>query len=340
MVPRDAQAKITLKSAMYNLDSFSKVKVLVIGDVMVDKYLWGEVTRISPEAPVPVVKLKKTSFIAGGAANVAANIAGLGATAYLIGIVGNDAEGQNFAEVLEKTDVSAEYIVKSVSRPTTVKTRIIAHNQQIARLDQESSEDPTEAEEDQLWHNFQDRAAEADILVISDYAKGVLSKNILARLIKYGRDNLKIVLIDPKGRDFSKYKGATLITPNKFEVAEVCGCSVDDTEKITRAGRELLTDLNLSAVIITRGEEGITLINKDSESITLGAVARKVYDVTGAGDTFIAALAVSIGAGNNYIDAAKIANTAAGLSVEAIGTSIVGISDIAVAIKEREEVIP
>lgn len=319
---------------MYNLDKFSKVKVLVIGDVMIDKYLWGDVSRISPEAPVPVVKLKKTSFIVGGAANVAANITGLGATAYLIGVVGDDAEGQIFTEILEKNNASSEYIVKSQNRPTTVKSRIIAHNQQIARLDQETSEPLTEEEEEEVWNNFQKLAATVDVIIISDYAKGVLSLPLLSRLIKSGVDHKKPLLVDPKGRDYSKYKNATLITPNKFEVAEVYGCGADDIQEVIAGGQQLLTDLNLTAIIITRGEDGMTLIEKDCLPQTFDAVSRKVYDVTGAGDTFISALAVAVGADNDLVTASRIANTAAGLAVEIVGTTSIKFSDLQRSLRE------
>ncbi|MGI8467818.1 MAG: D-glycero-beta-D-manno-heptose-7-phosphate kinase [Pyrinomonadaceae bacterium] len=313
---------------MYNLDNFSKVRVLVIGDVMIDKYLWGDVTRISPEAPVPVVRLKETSFIAGGAANVAANVAGLGATARLIGVVGDDVEGEIFTGILEKSGVSARHVVKSATRQTTVKTRIIAHNQQIARLDQETVEELNGQEEHFVRENFRAAAAEADILVVSDYGKGVLNQSLLASLITYAKEKGKTILIDPKGLDYSKYRGATIITPNKFEMAEVCGCGTTNTAEISRSGRKMLEDLELKAVIVTRGEEGITLIEKGRKPLTLKAVSRKVYDVTGAGDTFISALAVAVGAGENFRAASEIANAAAGLAVEDVGTTVIRINKL------------
>ena len=308
---------------MYKLKNFSRVKVLVIGDVMIDKYLWGDVTRVSPEAPVPVVRLQKTSLIAGGAANVAANVAGLGGVPYLVSVAGNDAEGLHLAEILENSNVSPQQIIFADGRQTTVKTRIIAHNQQIARLDQETLDEIDKNAERAVWEKFCGIADEADIFVVSDYGKGVLSESLLSNLINYAKKRGKIIMVDPKGLNYGKYRGATVITPNKFEMAAVCGCHPASVRELSHAGRKLLSELDLKAVVVTRGEEGLTLIEPQTEPLTLAAVGRKVFDVTGAGDTFIAALAVAVGAGENLRRAAEIANIAAGLSVEVFGTTVI-----------------
>lgn len=322
---------------MYKLKNFSKVKILVIGDVMIDKYLWGEVTRISPEAPVPVVNLKKTGYIAGGAANVAANVAGLGAAAYLIGVVGNDAEGQLLGRILSDANVSADYIVKIANRKTTVKTRIIAHSQQIARIDHETLDELVEDEESKVWQMVLRTAEEVNVIIVSDYGKGLLSVSLLSRLISYAKEHQKILMVDPKGRDYSKYRGATIITPNKSEIAEVCGCRTPfDGRELEDAGRRLLSELELKAVIITRGEEGMTLIEKNKKPLTLRSVGRKVYDVTGAGDTFISALATAAGAGESFRTAAKIANTAAGLAVEGVGTTVIKYNDLSEILQKMD----
>jgi D-beta-D-heptose 7-phosphate kinase/D-beta-D-heptose 1-phosphate adenosyltransferase len=322
---------------MPNLDNFEKVSVLVVGDVMIDKYLWGDVTRISPEAPVPVVNLRETTFRAGGAANVAANIVGLGASAFLVGITGNDAEGQIFAEVLEKAGVSAAHIFKSNERVTTTKTRIMAHNQQIARLDQESSQKLSHEEEENLWEKIQSAAQNVNVFVISDYAKGVLSEKLLKRLIILGNILEKLVVVDPKGRDYSKYKNATMITPNKFEIAEACGCRADDFEEITRAAQSLIEELKLKSLIVTRGEEGVTLFEKGGKFLTKAAVGRTVFDVTGAGDTFIATLAVALGAGNDAAQATEFANAGAGLAVEELGTTVINLKALKTVFKESHK---
>lgn len=308
------------------LDKFDKVKILVVGDVMLDRYFIGDVERISPEAPVPVVKLKKTSLIAGGAANVAANIAGLKGTPYLVGITGDDEEGNLLPWILEKTGVSAKYIFKIKNRRTTVKTRVLAHNQQIARIDQEETAPISEKEEEKIWRAIEEILNEIEIIVISDYQKGFLTKSLLARLITTGRSKGKKVLVDPKGRDYSKYTGASALTPNKFEVGEVSGINGGNSEELNEAGKKLKKNLKLEALLITRGEEGMTLFETGKKPLHLNALARHVYDVTGAGDTVIAALAMALGAGAKLPLAAEIANISAGLVVEEVGTCVIGLN--------------
>ena len=294
---------------------------------MIDKYLWGDVSRISPEAPVPVVKLKKTSLIAGGAANVAANIAGLGAKAYLVGVIGDDSDGAIFPEILGKANVSANYLLKTRNRQTTIKTRIIAHNQQVVRVDQETNEPLCEEDENRVLSVFENLLEEVNVIAVSDYNKGFLSKNLLSRLITSGKKRHKIILVDPKGRDFFKYSGANIITPNKLEVSEVCGINGNEGEML-EAGKGLLQSLMLEALLVTRGEEGMTLFENNKEPVHLKALARNVYDVTGAGDTVIATLAVALGAGKSFLESAEIANAAAGLVVEEVGTTIIKIENL------------
>jgi rfaE bifunctional protein kinase chain/domain len=283
-----------LNSRIPLFDYFSKVKILVVGDVMLDKYLCGEVDRISPEAPVPVVRLTDTNLVAGGAANVAANIAGLGATAFLVGITGSDDEGDLFPKVLDNSGISGKYLVKSDERPTTVKTRIIAHNQQIARIDQESINILSEVEEENVWLKIDKLLKSVDVVLLSDYNKGILTENLTSRLIRKANELGKPVLVDPKGKSYSKYMNATIITPNKSEVAEVCELEGDIEKQLDEAGQNLLTSLKLNALLITRGENGMTLMQRDGETVDFKTVAREVFDVTGAGDTVIAALAVAL----------------------------------------------
>jgi D-beta-D-heptose 7-phosphate kinase/D-beta-D-heptose 1-phosphate adenosyltransferase len=316
------------------IEKFSKVKVLVIGDVMLDRYWWGSVSRISPEAPVPVVRLERTSAVAGGAANVAANVVGLGAQAFLVGAVGRDPEAAMLSEILEKTDISSEYLIRLENRGTTVKTRIIAHSQQVVRLDQEQTVSISQAEGNKIVSEVEQIIEQADIVIISDYAKGFLGETLLTRLITTCGLHKQKVLVDPKGKDYSKYKGATLLTPNQKEAADACGLEESETASIETAGRILLENVSTEAVLITRGEKGMSLFQKDGETFNFEALARKVYDVTGAGDTVIATLAVALGAGLNYFEAAKIANIAAGLVVEQIGTTAVNIELLGKALPE------
>lgn len=306
---------------MQSLEGFSKVKVLVFGDIMLDRYWWGSVSRISPEAPVPVVKLDRTTLIAGGAANVAANIAGLGAKPFLVGVIGKDDEGKSFPKVLEESGISADYLVEIENRPTTVKTRVVAHSQQIVRLDNETTEELTSEQENIVWKKIEEILDEIDIVVLSDYAKGTLTENLISRLITKAKDKDKKILVDPKGKNYLKYKGATLLTPNKKEAAEACKLEENGKNLVENAGKQLIAEIETESILVTQGEEGMTLFEKNKTPLNLKALARDVYDVTGAGDTVIATLAVAIGAGETTARAAELANIAAGLVVEQIGTT-------------------
>jgi len=298
-------------------ESFHKAKVLVLGDVMLDRYWWGRVERISPEAPVPIVLLERTFEAAGGAANVAANVAGLGASVFLIGLVGDDGEGEILKKVLARQGVHSEFL-KDDGRRTTVKTRVIAHSQHVVRVDDEQVVPLNEEQERKVLEVVQSKAKEVDILIASDYAKGFFTERLLSQLIQFSKEAQKKIVIDPKGSDFSKYYGATAITPNQKEALQACRKAADADE----AGKMLLEELNLECVLITQGERGMTLFEKNSKSY-LPASARKVYDVTGAGDTVIATFATAIACGACYKKAAEIANIAAGLVVEEVGTTAI-----------------
>ena len=288
---------------------------------MLDRYCWGNVSRISPEAPVPVVDLTKTSIVAGGAANVAANVAGLGAETFLVGVIGDDEEAKLFPNVLSSANVSGKYLVKISGRKTTLKTRIIAHQQQVARIDWETKEFLSEEEEAKVWRTLEDLIKKIDVLIISDYFKGVLTENLLARLITTARENNKFILVDPKGKNFSKYKNATLLTPNRLEVLEACKLENYNQNLLEETGENLISELSLDALLITQGEDGMTLIEKDEKPRHLEALTRDVYDVTGAGDTVIACFGAALGSGSSFYEAARIANLAAGLVIEHIGTT-------------------
>lgn len=313
---------------MYNLERFSKVKVLVVGDLMLDRYWWGTVSRISPEAPVPIVRLKNSTFAAGGAANVAANVAGLGAEAFLVGLVGTDEEAKQFSEVLLQANVSADYLIFSENRPTTVKTRIIAHSQQVLRIDQEENNELSEQESVNYLQIISELINKTDIIILSDYAKGFLTEIILSSLITLAKEKDKPVLVDPKGKNYRKYAGATLLTPNKKEAAEACNIDEDQKELVETAGNKLISELNLSSLLITQGEDGMTLLQVGQEPVNLKASARKIFDVTGAGDTVIATLGVALGAGNSLEKSAEIANIAAGLVVEQVGTTAIKFTEL------------
>jgi D-beta-D-heptose 7-phosphate kinase/D-beta-D-heptose 1-phosphate adenosyltransferase len=314
------------------VSKFAGIRVLVVGDVMLDRYWWGDVNRISPEAPVPVVRLNRTTLAPGGAANVAANISGLGALPTLIGMVGADGEGEELCRMLEDISISTNGIIRVATRNTTVKTRLLAHNQQIARVDQESVEELSAEEEKVVMDLVHLEMGETDAVILSDYAKGLLSRSLMEKVIAAANQKGVPVVIDPKGREYSKYKGATILTPNRREAA--LACNLDDTGKpvVAEAGDRLLRELELSAALITEGEDGMTLFRNGNEPAHFPACAREVYDSTGAGDTVIATLAVGLGAGLPMEHVAELANIAAGIVVEHVGTVAVNINDLAASL--------
>ncbi len=305
------------------LDDISKTKILVIGDVMLDRYWWGSVDRISPEAPVPIVRLEKMSTTVGGAANVAANLAGLGATPLLFGIVGEDDEAAILDQVLSETGIADHFLIAIAGRKTTVKTRIVAHSQHLVRIDQETTGHISEADADSISPKIAAMLAGVDGIIISDYAKGFLSDHLLRKVIDLARSSGKIIFVDPKGRDFSRYKGATVITPNKREAAEACGLDVHPNGLVMEVGQQLMDDFDLSGLLITEGEDGMTLFAKGENPAHFGSLAQDVYDVTGAGDTVIATFAAASVAGRTFLEAAQLANVAAGLVVGKIGTTVI-----------------
>jgi len=321
---------------MTEIDKFKNTKVLVVGDVMLDRYWWGSVSRISPEAPVPIVRLKNSTLAAGGAANVAANIAGLGATPILVGMIGRDADGSALREQLVATGVSADHLVEVSDRPTTVKTRIIAHNQQVTRVDQELDHELSRDDVGRIGNHLRELLGECDAVIISDYAKGLLTTELLTDFISAARHTGRMVLVDPKGKDYSKYSGASLLTPNRKEAADACKLEENGHDLIECAGRQLLSDLDIDAVLITQGEEGMTLFQRDREPAHFHALAREVYDVTGAGDTVIATMATAAGSGADLRSAAMLANIAAGVVVEQVGTTSITAESLQQAIREHK----
>ena len=317
------------------LENFQNVTVLVVGDVMLDRYWWGEVSRISPEAPVPVVRLKNSTLAAGGAANVATNVAGLGAQALLLGCVGNDPEADLFTEVFGESLLTTDHLIRLKDRPTIVKTRVIAHSQQVARIDQETVTELTAEAGEFVTDRFISLIDTVDIVAVSDYAKGLLTANVLTRIFDEARQRNKPVLVDPKGKDYSKYRGATLLTPNRREAAEACNLDDNGNFNIKLAGKRLMDENGLGAVLITEGEHGMTLFRSDRDPVHMSALARAVYDVTGAGDTVIATLAAAIGAGLDLEQAANLANIAAGIVVEQVGTTTIKAAELRTALDKH-----
>jgi len=306
------------------IPDFSHVRVLVAGDAMLDEYWFGDTARISPEAPVPVVRTRSTEQRAGGAANVALNTAALGAQTVLVGIVGADERGKLLETLLVQRGVRCE-LVRSPSLPTVHKLRVLARNQQLIRLDAEQSLEPAAPE---LGQRFAKLVKSVDVVVLSDYAKGTLSR--APELIALCRAARVPVLVDPKGTDFQRYRGAFALTPNRGEFEAVVGRCATEAE-LLRKGRELRADLELEALLVTRGEQGMTLFTA-GEPHTLPTQAREVFDVTGAGDTVIAVLAAGIAAGLSAEDAAALANLGAGIVVGKIGVATASRSELSHAL--------
>lgn len=292
---------------------------LVIGDLMLDRYLIGEVERISPEAPVPVVLLKQENERAGGAANVAANLSLLGIRTTMAGIIGDDAEGRALLDMLRELNIDSA-IVTSQQRPTVTKTRILGGHQQMMRLDKESRLAFTESENNALHEQVSQAIAQKpDVIILSDYAKGVLSDALCQAVIAQAKALGIPVLVDPKGRDYTKYQGATALTPNKKETSEACGIDAMDTDRLLQAAADLRDHLGLKFLAVTRGEEGISLLEQN-ETIHIPAAAMQVFDVSGAGDTVIATLAAGLVHGLSHRQAFELANIAAGIVVGKVGT--------------------
>ena len=314
--------------------TFENISVLVVGDVMLDRYWWGDVTRISPEAPVPIVRLNKETLAPGGAANVAANIAGLGAKSILVGCVGDDSEALTLARVLEDAGVSSAGLLRCNGKQTTVKTRVIAHSQQVTRVDQENADLLNDEQIAELLDAVRKFANNVGAIVLSDYAKGVLIESVAREVIEVAKERGIPVIVDPKGRDYSKYRGAMLLTPNRKEAIEACKLDEHNVDAVQIAGKHLLKEVGVDAVLITQGEEGMTLFRNNQNPLRLSASAREVYDVTGAGDTVIATLGVALASGLELESAAKLANIAAGIVVEQVGTTPIRIEDLNRAIQE------
>lgn len=310
------------------LEKFRNRRVVVIGDLMLDQYLWGAVSRISPEAPVPVVREVRRSAVPGGAANVAANAAALGADVKLYGVTGDDIEGTHLQDLLAAAGVDASAVVRDPTRPTTTKTRIVAESQQVVRVDRECvSPFPSQLEASLASAAATDLRG-ADACIISDYAKGSLTHTVIRTVIEAGLRYQCPVVIDPKGVDFRRYEGATILTPNAQEAAAAAHDAPHPILDIYDIGATLLRLLPGTVILVTRGADGVALFKPHAKPLLLSSIAQQVYDVTGAGDTLVATLAVALAAGAGIEAAALVGNFAAGMSVGRFGTVSIGLDDL------------
>jgi D-beta-D-heptose 7-phosphate kinase/D-beta-D-heptose 1-phosphate adenosyltransferase len=303
--------------------------VVVLGDVMLDEFIWGDVSRISPEAPVPVVEIRRESTHLGGAANVLANLVALGARACVIGVVGDDDAGAKVrAELREQSPMQTnDLLITDHSRPSTIKTRIIAHSQMVVRADREHRAPVDGQTEDGIIAAARAALANAHALVISDYDKGVVTPRILSEVLPAAYERMP-VLIDPKIRNFSFYRPATLITPNHHEALRMTNTEEDSDAGLQIAGQKIREQLSCDAVLITRGDRGMILLEGKNDPVQVSTAAREVYDVTGAGDTVIATLGAALACGASMTDAALLANHAAGIVVAKVGTATASIEEI------------
>lgn len=304
----------------------NNAKILVVGDLMIDHYLWGSTERISPEAPVPVVDIKKETSVLGGAGNVINNILSLESKVGVVSVIGQDENGKELKRKLIEANVDISGVIESKDRHTSKKTRIIATHQQMLRYDKESKEPIDSQAEKEVVQILEESISNYDAVLLSDYNKGVLTPTITQTAIKKAKELHIPILVDPKGKDYSKYAGATLLTPNKKEAEIATDIKIVDDESLKRAGFKLKKDYNLDVSMITLSEDGIGIFDKDL--VKIKAKAREVYDVTGAGDTVLATLGVALALKQDLIEAAKLANTAAAVVVGKIGSATVTPEEI------------
>jgi D-beta-D-heptose 7-phosphate kinase/D-beta-D-heptose 1-phosphate adenosyltransferase len=313
---------------------FRKKKILVLGDVMLDRFVWGAVSRISPEAPVPVVEILKETACLGGAANVAANICSLGAEPLPLAVVGNDVEGEQVRARFREIGASVSGIMTDKGRFTSVKTRIVANHQQICRTDREDRTPLPPELQEKIVDWFRNHLSAVDALIVSDYAKGLISAGLLRKILPLAKSARRVVCVDPKARNFHIYQPATVITPNIAEAEYAAGMNIDDKQALLRAGRKILHKSRFDHLLITRGEQGMALFEGGSRVTYIPTLAREVYDVTGAGDTVVSVLCLGLVTGLSMRHAAILANIAAGVVVAKLGTASVGPDELLAAIQQ------
>lgn len=317
-----------MKELIPLLQKFKGKKVVVVGDIMLDKYIWGEVSRISPEAPVQVVHVQKESFSPGGAANVATNAASLKGEVHMVGITGNDVEREILLTEMKTSNVNTNGVFPDEDKPTIMKVRVMGRSQQLLRVDYEKKEHLCPEVENKMREYLANVIKESDVIIISDYAKGVASENIMKFIIAESKKYEKPVVVDPKPKHKERYKGATLITPNHAEACQMVDAEVDNDDRIHEIGKTLMEELHTN-VLLTRGEKGMSVFGKGQDIVTIPTKAKEVYDVTGAGDTVVATAALALAAGATVKEAAILANHAAGIKVGKIGTSSITPKELA-----------
>jgi rfaE bifunctional protein kinase chain/domain len=328
-------SKKDIKRLTGYVDLFSDARVLVVGDIVLDHYIWGKVSRISPEAPVPVVNVTRESLLLGGATNVVNNIHSLGGHVSVCGVIGQDEAGKQLLQLLHKQGIRVDGLVVDSSRPTTIKTRVIAHSQQVVRFDRESKERIERDIHRRIFDYVVKQLNEGlDAIVLSDYCKGVVTSALVRDIVRLAKKHKIIVTVDPKVSHFGMYSGVTILTPNITEASIGSKIEIDNERSLLKAGKLLLKRLKCDAVLITRGEQGMSLFDHMGRVTHIPTVAREVFDVTGAGDTVISTLTLAMASGASMVDAARISNYAAGIVVGIVGTATVKPEELKQRIKQ------
>ena len=310
------------------IDAFSQARIFVIGDIILDEYVWGEVSRISPEAPVPVVDVTRKTKMLGGAANVIHNLSTLGASPVLCGVIGEDRSGREIISKIKDMGLNPDGIILEQGRPTSVKTRVIAQNQQVVRFDRERRSDISIESLHRLLDIIRKNLDSIDGIVVSDYGKGVISSDLMKGLREMVRDDSIIIAVDPKTGNFEYYHEVDVITPNHHEAGIFCHIDIVDNNTLMQAGKHMLRKLNCRSVLITQGRDGMTLFEKGGEITHIPTVAKQVFDVTGAGDTVISTFSLGLASGLDLKSSAILSNFAAGIVVGEVGTSTVKAEEL------------
>ncbi|MBW2449712.1 MAG: D-glycero-beta-D-manno-heptose-7-phosphate kinase [Deltaproteobacteria bacterium] len=320
-----------------DISRFDHCRLLVVGDLMIDEYVWGEVDRISPEAPVQVVSVKNEEYTLGGAGNVVNNLVALGAKVSVLGVTGTGRDGKLLRNRLKDLGVDTRGVIQERSRPTTKKTRIIADHQQVLRIDRETKKEVAFSTFKSLTTLAEKIIPGVDLILISDYGKGLITRNLIADLVNIAKNNNKITIADPKGRDFTKYSGVSLLTPNSREASLASGVEISDPKNISAAGKILIEKSGIEKLLITCGKDGMVLFEPGRKPCKISTKAREVYDVSGAGDTVMAVLGLGMAAGLPLKEAINLANTAAGIVVGKVGTATVSKRELLQALKPTSE---
>lgn len=325
---------------LIDISKFDQCRLLVIGDLMLDEYLWGEVDRISPEAPVQVVSIQKEEYTLGGAGNVVNNVVALGGKVSVVGVIGTGRNGQFLCQRFKELGVDTAGIIQEPDRATTQKTRIIAANQHVLRIDRETKQDISESTLDKMIRIIEDKMPDIDVVLISDYGKGLITKNLISKVTASAKTHKKTIIADPKGLDFSKYSGVSLLTPNKKEAAFASNVEIHNESSLEKAANKILENISIDNLLITCGKDGMVLFEKNKKPHWVRAKARQVFDVSGAGDTVLAIFGLALATGISVLNSVTVANTAAGIVVGKVGTATVTKQELASALKSEDNGLP